>query len=220
MMRTPLLKFNNGIRSTAVLAVAALLSLGSSRIYAHCDGTDGPVVQAAQKALAESNVNLVLIWVQKSDEAEIKDSFAKALAVRKLNAEAQELADRYFFETLVRVHRAGEGAPYTGLKPAGHDIGVAIPAADRALKTGDIKPLHSLITKEVEQELQERFHDAVHKKKFNPNDIAAGREFVGAYVNYVHLVEGLHQALNATAHGHADEAETSASPQAEHNHNH
>jgi hypothetical protein len=43
--------------------------------------------------------------------------FTKTLAVRKQSKEAKELADMYFFETLVRIHCAGEGAPYTGLKP-------------------------------------------------------------------------------------------------------
>jgi hypothetical protein len=90
-----------------------------TKVFGHCDGMDGPVVQAAQRALAKGDVNLVLIWVQANDEAEIRKVFAKTLAVRKLNPEARELADLYFFETLVRIHRAGEGALYTGLKPAG-----------------------------------------------------------------------------------------------------
>ena len=105
------------------MLVAAVLAPQPAR--AHCDGLDGPVVKAAQRALAETNVNLVLIWVQKDEEREIKRAFEKTLAVRKLNAEAKELADLYFFETHVRLHRAGEGAPYTGLKPAGRDLGPA-----------------------------------------------------------------------------------------------
>ena len=95
---------------------------------------DGPVVQAARKALETGEVKLVLIWVQKQDEGDIKEAFQKTLTVRKLGAAAKELADRYFFETLVRIHRAGEGAPYTGLKPAGRDLGPAIPAADEAIE--------------------------------------------------------------------------------------
>ena len=62
---------------------------------AYCDGMDGPVVQAARKALESGNVNLVLIGVQPQSEAEIKAAFQKTLAVRKLNPQAQELADRY-----------------------------------------------------------------------------------------------------------------------------
>ena len=119
-----------------LLGVIAIAIALLPRASAHCDGLDGPVVQAAQKALETGNVNLVLIWVQKPDEAEIKRAFDHAQAVRKLSAEARELADRYFFETLVRIHRAGEGAPFTGLKPAGRDLGPAIPAADNALRDG------------------------------------------------------------------------------------
>src|ERR1035441_494173 len=116
-----------------------------------------PVVKAAQKALAETNVNLVLIWVHQDDEAQIKLAFEKTLAVRKLNPEARELADQYFFETLVRIHRAGEGAPYTGLKPAGRDLGPVIPAADKAIETGSVDYLVTVITNESANGIRERF---------------------------------------------------------------
>ena len=95
-----------------LIFLMALLS-GSDTAFAHCDGLDGPVVKAAQQALTTGNVNLVLVWVQKQDEGEIKSVFQKTLAVRKLSPQAKELADMYFFETLVRLHRASEEAPYT-----------------------------------------------------------------------------------------------------------
>jgi hypothetical protein len=104
------------------------------------------------------------------------------LAVRKLNPEARELADLYFFETLVRIHRAGEGAPYTGLKPAGRDLGPAIPAADKAIETGAVEPLLKLITSESTNGIRERFQKATAAKKFNAEDVKAGREYVKAYV--------------------------------------
>jgi hypothetical protein len=122
------------------LVFLGLLLLAPNRALGHCDGMDGPVVKAAQKALETGNVNLVLIWVQEADEPEVRKAFAQTMAVRKLGPEAKELADRYFFETLVRMHRAREGAAYTGLKPAGRDLGPAIPAADRALEDGS--PAH------------------------------------------------------------------------------
>lgn len=173
---------------------------------AHCDGIDGPVVKAAQQALAEGNPNLVLIWVQARDEAEIKRAFDKTLKVRKLNSEARELADRYFFETVVRVHRAGEGAAYTGLKPAGRDLGPAIPAADRAIETGDIKPLRALLSEEFGRGLQNRFYAVQGTKKFEKNDLKAGREFVHAYVGYIHYVEELHATASSSAHEAAPKA--------------
>ena len=142
-------------RSLSVLAIGFVFLLMPAKVFGHCDGMDGPVVQAAQRALAKGDVNLVLIWVQANDEAEIRKVFAKTMAVRKLNAEARELADLYFFETLVRIHRAGEGAPYTGLKPAGRDLGPAIPAADKAIETGALEPLLKLITSESTNGLRE-----------------------------------------------------------------
>jgi hypothetical protein len=142
-------------RSLSVLAIGFVFLLMPATVFGHCDGIDGPVVKAAQQALAKGDVNPILIWVRANDEAEIRRVFAKTLAVRKLNPEARELADLYFFETLVRIHRAGEGAPYTGLKPAGRDLGPAIPAADKAIETGALEPLLKLITSESTNGLRE-----------------------------------------------------------------
>jgi len=113
------------------------LLAGPGTALAHCDTLDGPVVAAARKALDTGNVNLVLLWVQKKDETDIRNHFQKTVAVRKAGGQAKELADMYFFETLVRIHRAGEGAGYTGLKPAGK-IEPPIAAADKSLETGKL----------------------------------------------------------------------------------
>ena len=174
-MKIANLKISIGL---SIMLVATVVTPQLAR--GHCDGLDGPVVKAARRALAETNVNLVLIWVQKDDEGEIKRAFEKTLAVRKLNAEAKELADHYFFETLVRVHRAGEGAPYTGLKPAGRDLGPVIPAADKALEMGKLEPLHNLLSTEIEHGLRERFKEALVKRKFAKDDVEAGRTYVKA----------------------------------------
>ena len=174
----------------------------------HCDGIDGPVVSLARKALDSGNVNLVLPWVRKDDEAEIRHAFEHAASVRKLGPQAKALADHHFFETLVRVHRAGEGAPYTGLKPAGRDLGPAIPAADRALEDDSVDTVVKLITEAVRQGVHKHFHAAMGRKKFDVNDVAAGREYVEAYVPYIHYVERLWQDATGAAHGHHAEHAT------------
>lgn len=184
---------------------AAILLLGAQAL-AHCDALDGPVVQSAQKALDSGDVKLVLIWVQKDDEPGMQQAFEKTLAVRKLNAGARELADRYFFETVVRVHRAGEGAPHTGLKPAGQELGPAIPAADKALREGKIEPLLNLVRSALEQGVHRHFKAALKKRDFAREDVEAGREFVKAYVEYIHCVEALYQQATQQAHGHYPEA--------------
>ena len=192
-----------GVFAPAVV-LAAMLFIPSTAL-AHCDGMDGPVVKAAQKALESGDVNLILIWVQKKDESEVRRDFEKTLAVRKLSADAKELADSYFFETVVRIHRAGEGAPYTGLKPAGRDLGPAIPAADRALEESSVEPVIKLLTSNVHAGVREQFKQALAKKNFNKDDVAAGREYVETYVTFIHYVERLHEAAKYPAHGHYEE---------------
>ncbi len=185
----------------AAFAAVVVLPVTS---WAHCDGFDGPVVQAARDALNRGDVRPALSWVRAGDEPEIRTAFAQALAVRKLSPEAQSLADRYFFETLVRVHRAAEGAPYTGLKPAGRDLGPAIPAADRALTDGSIDPLLRLLTGDVQSGVRRRFQHAREARKLANTSVEAGREYVHAYVEFIHYVEGIHSA-GAGLQEHSDE---------------
>jgi hypothetical protein len=129
------------------------------------------------------------------------------MTVRKLSSEAQNLADRYFFETLVRIHRAGEGAPYTGLKPAGRDLGPAIPAADRAIETGSDEALLQLLIDKMQEGLRMHFAAVMEKKTFSPDDVAAGREYIEAYVPFIHYVEAVYEAAVRTAEGHYPETQ-------------
>ncbi|HSQ24706.1 MAG TPA: DUF6448 family protein [Pyrinomonadaceae bacterium] len=183
----------------AVLAVLfGILLLAPNHALAHCDTMDGPVVKAAQRALSKRNVNLVLIWVQKKDEPEIRRRFQQTLAVRRLNRDARELADNYFFETVVRLHRAGEGEPYTGVEPAGTDLGPVIPVADKALQEGSIQALLKLFPAPAKADIETRFNDAIGKKSFNENDVESGREYVKAYVTFMHYLEHLYEESTKT----------------------
>lgn len=189
------------ISSTVGFALV-LTIVGAKRLLAHCDGLDGPVVQAAKRALDSGNVNLALIWVQPQDEGETRAAFEQAVFVRNLGPEAAALADRHFFETLVRLHRAAEGAPYTGLKPAGRDLGPAVPAADRAVVTGDADALEELLIDEIRRGLRAHFGDVQARSGYDPNDLVGGREYVSAYVEFIHYVERLHEDAVGAAHGH------------------
>lgn len=188
---------------SAVVLIAAFLT--PLKAFGHCDGLDGPVVTAARAALETGKVEPVLIWVQNRDEDEIKKAFQKTLAVRKLNPEARELADYYFFETLVRLHRAGEGEPYTGLKPAGRDLGPAIPAADKSIVDGKLEPVHRLLSDRIHDGLHEKFKKVMDRKDFKKDDLAAGRAYVEAYVVYIHYVEELFDRATKAVHGHYPE---------------
>lgn len=162
----------------------------------HCDTLDGPVVQLGKQALTDKNVNLVLPWVRAEDEEQIRHVFDHAQAVRGLGPQARSLADLHFLETLVRVHRAGEGAPYSGLKPAGLDLGPAVPAADRALQSGSPDALIALLADAVGAGVRTRFQAARDRQAFDPDDVGAGRRYVQAYVPYVHYVEKIWEAAS------------------------
>lgn len=188
-----------------VLAVAVVLALGlsSSTASAHCDTLNGPVVAAARLALQKGDVTPVLRWVKAADEAEIRHAFEQTLAVRTAGARAKELADRYFFETLVRVHRQGEGAPYTGLKP-GTDLDPAVESADTAIEDGSVDHVIQLVTGDIAAGIRRRFTRVVEARKRADQSVEAGREFVEAYVEYVHDVENLHLIATGTAPGHTE----------------
>lgn len=172
------------------------------RSAAHCDTLDGPVVTDAKTALAAGDVTPVLQWVKADDEAEIREAFNRTVAVRKLSPDAAALADRYFFETLVRIHRAGEGEPFTGLKPAGSGD-AALLAADRAIEAGQIDALVGDVTAKIGQTLRARYTELAERKAHRGHDVAAGREFVAAYVSFIHLYERLASLADAPAHSHA-----------------
>ncbi len=190
--------------SNRLVMLVALSILGApAAALAHCDALDGPVVKSARTALETGKLNPVLAWVRAGDEAEIKAVFTHARAVRKLGPEARELADRHFFETVVRVHRAGEGAPYTGLKPAGQDMGPAIPAADRSIDRRSSDEVEKLLVETVKKGLGQRFSRLAGRPQPG-EDVAAGREWVEAYVPYVHWVDGVHQAASGGAAAHPE----------------
>jgi hypothetical protein len=188
------------------LFVIVLLTLAyAGNASAHCDTLDGPVVATARTALDKGDVTPLLKWVRPEEEKEIRGAFQKTLAVRTNGSEAKELADMYFFETLVRIHRAGEGAPYTGLKP-GEAIDPAVALADKALENGNVDKLVNVLTGAMANGIRERFAKAYENQKHADDNIEAGREFVESYVIFTHYVEGLHGLIKGGVH-HGEEEE-------------
>jgi hypothetical protein len=166
----------------------------------HCDSLDGPIVVAATKALNERNVNLVLPFVPEEGEQEVREAFEQALRVEPLSPEAKRLADEWFFENVVRIHRAGEGAPYTGLKPAGLGHGPVVPVAERAIETGSPDELVILLTGIVEQEVRERFEQVTHLKAQTNGDLQVNRAYTEAMLGLQVWSHSIYEALHATPH--------------------
>jgi hypothetical protein len=185
-----------------LLAVAILLI--PSDVFAHCDTYSGPVIIAAKQALEKGDVTSLLKWVKKEDEEQIKTAFNKTITVRAKGPEAKELADQYFFETLVRIHRASEGAPYTGLKSG--PMEPIEEMADKALFTGNVDSLANKIAAHVKEGIKERFTKVTMLKKSAEKSVEAGREYVEAYVAYLHYIIGIHSAVMAKG-GHSEGSE-------------
>lgn len=193
------------IRTAAlVLALTVAALLPSNTAMAHCDSMDGPVVTDAQRALAAKSVDPALKWVRAEDEAAVRTAFDATLTVRGESDAARDLADRHFFETLVRLHRAGEGEGFTGLKPAG-STAAAIAATDRALADGHIDQLADKYASAVREAIMHRFTVAHETRREAGRSVAQGREYVEAYVQLTHFVEGVdHLVANGASHKHPE----------------
>lgn len=169
----------------------------------HCDSLDGPVVSAARQALDAGDVELVLPFVPVEGEAEVRSAFARALPLRAIGPDARELADLYFFETVVRVHRAGEGAPYTGLKPAGMDVGPVIPRAEHAIEDRSSDALADFLCAALRAELGRRMNVITALSEHRERSVVDARHYVEAALDFEVYSHHLYQAMHSAHHHEA-----------------
>ena len=173
-----------------IVAAVGIMVMSPLTASAHCDTMEGPTVADGFKAMDTNNINYVLKWVQPKYEKEITEKFNLSMKVKDLSPSAKVLAEQYFFSELVRVHRAGENAPFDGLKPYGTPIDEKVKAADKSIEVGNLSPLEGLLEKEKMPELKERFERVMSLKNFDVNNVEAGREYIEAYVMFFKFAEG------------------------------
>ena len=181
------------MKRTLVCLVAVIIAAPAA--FAHCDWIKGPVVADARAALANGDITSALKWVAEEDEPEIRRAFARTLEARAGGEDARDVADQWFFETLVRVHRASEGEPFTGLKGADYEPETGIEMADHALDSNSLSEVEQSLTAAMKSELQKRFAAAMEAGKHAGESVAAGRRFVHAYGEFIHYVEGVHRSV-------------------------
>lgn len=195
--------FRKSLKFGALPLILFTILLFSSRpTFAHCDSYDGPVIKDAVKALKTNNVNLVFKWLDKSKEQEITALFNKTYALKNGDKEVYEIVEKHFFETLVRLHREKEGAPYTGLKPAGSTKQI-IQMTDEAIKIGNVDDFVLKFNKHIEKVVREKYQEVLKLDKLKNESVEKGRAFVKAYVNYTHTIEAIHDVLEHSADAHA-----------------
>lgn len=187
----------------AMLFLASFIFIFTNTAFAHCDSYDGPVIKDAVKALETNNVNLVLKWVTKEQEKEIITLFQKTYELRNGDKEVYEIVEKHFFETLVRLHRETEGAPYTGLKPAGTTKQI-IQMTDKALKENNVDDFLHKLNNHIDKLVREKYQKVSELNKVKDDSVEQGREFVAAYVDYTHTVEAIHDIIEHGGGSHAE----------------
>lgn len=178
-----------------LLFIVFFLCIMSLHALGHCDTRNGPVVMAARESLKTGNINHVLVWVLKKDETEVKEAFRQTLEIRKLNPTLEKWADNYFFETVVRIHRLGEGEPYTGIKDAMVPE-KAILAVDSALELETVDQILQLLQSSLQKSLKDKFYGVLVKKHYDLNNIEAGRAYIERYIDLLHYVENVYGVIN------------------------
>jgi len=174
----------------SVLFTAFILIL-SQPMFAHCDSYDGPLIRDALKALESNNIKPVLKWVDVKFEPEITDLFNKTVSLRAGDKEVYAIVEKHFLETLVRLHREGEGAPFTGLKPAGSASPIIV-MADQAIANKEVNTLTTKLDAHLNKVLADKYNEVMEKSLKKDNSTAEGREYVRAYVEYTHFLEAIH----------------------------
>ena len=185
---------------TSVLVILMLTTFMGSPVYAHCDSYDGPVVKDAMKALETNNVSLVLKWIDEKQEQEITSLFNKTYHFRDGDKEIYILVEKHFLETLVRLHRETEGAPYTGLKPAGTTKAI-VQLSDHAIESNSADDLVSKLNHHIEKVVREKYQKVAELNLVKNKSIEKGREYVEAYVDYTHTLEAIHDIIELSSTG-------------------
>jgi hypothetical protein len=201
-----------------MVIVVVGLSLFVKVLLAHCDTMSGPIIPEAKASLEKGDITPILKWIKPENEREVRQAFLQAVKVRAQSPEAKELADRYFLETLIRLHRAGEGAPYAGLKDTPPEKIVLL--ADEALVNGSVDPLIKMLQDHLATSIREKFDPALKASKNKDKSIESGREYVESYVLYMHYIEGIHAAIQSKGSHDSIGAEsnTNHSEPSEHTH--
>jgi hypothetical protein len=189
----------------SIVFVSLFMILGSLPASAHCDSYDGPTIKDAVKALETNNVKLVLKWITPAQEKEIIPLFNKTYALKSGDKEVYNIVEKHFFETLVRLHRETEGAPFTGLKPAGTTKQIVL-LSDQALENKNIDELIGKIGNHLAKMIREKFEKVAALDKVKNDSSEKGREYVEAYIDYIHTLEAIHgivmQGGGASEHKH------------------
>lgn len=163
------------------LLLALVIVLGyPAQARADCDIAQ-PVGAAAVDALRTGDLSLVAIWVKQPKEAALRAALQHALAVRRLGTNARTLADGYFCDTVIRLHRES----YPGVRDR---------VVEQTIASGDLDLVVERVLAKVQLSLRERARDIAARKPSRRGDIDGGRAYVERYTDFVEYVTALDAA--------------------------
>lgn len=194
------MKTNNKIKNAfgkVAFVLAMLMLIFNLPAYAHCDSYDGPVIQDAYKSLEKEDVSYVMKWIETKHEVEITNLFNKTVSLKHEDETIYNIVKKHFLETLVRFHRETEGAPFTGLKPAGTTAKI-VQMADNSIADQEVSTLLNNLNSHIEAVINEKYEKVLALSRVKDNSVAEGRAYVAAYVDYTHTLEALEAVM---AHG-------------------
>jgi hypothetical protein len=186
--------------AVALVATVAAVTRAPSSALAHCDSINGPVVSAAREALEKGDVDLVPPHVQPDAEVELTAALEQTDEVRQVGGAAQDVADRWFFETAVRLHRQDDGAPYTGLNEQ-TDFGPAVEAAGQVLESGSTDEVSAVLEAVVRDGVAACLAEVQAARETAARDgtVEANRERVELELAFEKYVGDIYQAAQGSA---------------------
>ncbi|MGI5819075.1 MAG: DUF6448 family protein [Armatimonadota bacterium] len=179
-----------------MMVCAFLAAVTTGAVWAHCDRINGPVAKDAISALEQRDFGVVQIWVGEDQELELRARFDEALTVGQQSEAAREMAERYFIETAIRLHREAEGMHFTGVKPAA-EPSPDIAAAERALEMADVTIVTDYLKARIDEEVGAWFAGAREAQGHRHTSVEAGRKWIDAYVKYVVFIHTLSEVIEA-----------------------
>ncbi len=194
--------FNNfnllGKIGIVFILLLAVFLLAPAGLRAHCDRVNGPVAKSARQALKTGQFKPVAIWIGEEQEAALQDRFESSLKAYRAGGPGKKVAKSYFMSEAIRLHRAAEGMPFTGLKPAS-ELPIDLKLAEKARETGDVQPVVDLLSSELEQKVKKWFKTSREARRQweQQQNVETGRKWADAYVKYIIYVHKLYQKIMA-----------------------
>lgn len=148
----------------------------------------GPVLDAAEKALATGAACHILVWVPAGTENMVKNLLEKACCERTISLTGECRAADGYFRTVLRLHSAHCGLRnlnYATRTPQEREI---IRTVESACRSGDYQEIGVVLGIYKDTGVRERFCEVLERRDYPAGDIGAGRRYTTAFVDLVALV--------------------------------